>query len=93
VRAKYETTGGRLRREIAELESQRKERAAQVKPDLLKRYERIRSRQGNLGMVKITGNTCPGCHVTFPSEVVKALRAGRSELTCESCGRLLFWEQ
>jgi predicted nucleic acid-binding Zn-ribbon protein len=93
VRAKYETTGGRLRREIADLESQRKERAAQVKPDLLKRYERIRSRQANLGIVKVTGSTCPGCHVRFPSEVVKALRAGRSELTCESCGRLLFWEE
>ena len=93
VRAKHQTTGTRLRREIADLESQRGEWAGEVKPDLLKRYERIRSRQANLGMVRITGGTCPACHVTLPSELIKALRAGRSELTCESCGRLLFWEE
>ncbi len=92
VRGKYETTGGRLRQEIAELEARRGGLASQVSANLLRRYEDIRSRQGNLGVVKVTGNTCPGCRITFPSEVLKALRAGRPNLSCESCRRLLFWE-
>ena len=92
ARSKYEITGGRLRQEIAELEARRRELASQVSAGLLKRYEDIRSRQGNLGVVKVTGNTCPGCRITLPSELVKALRAGRPNLSCESCRRLLFWE-
>lgn len=93
VRTKYEATGSRLRQEIADLEAERGEWAARVRPDLLKRYEQIRSRQGNLALVRVTGNTCPGCRITLPSELVKALEAGRPNLSCESCGRLLFWEK
>jgi len=93
VRAKHETTGARLRQEIADLEAEREARAAGVDRQLLRRYEQIRARQGNLGLVRITGNTCPGCHITFPSEVLKSIKAGRPDLTCESCGRLLYWDE
>ena len=27
------------------------------------------------------------------SETVKGLKAGRRDLTCENCGRLLFWDE
>ncbi len=91
VRAKYEKTGSRLRSEIADLEAQRRERAVAVSGQLLKRYEHIRARQGNIGLVKVAGDTCPGCRIGLPSETVKALRAGRANLTCDNCGRLLFW--
>ncbi|UCC68609.1 MAG: hypothetical protein JSV79_01340 [Armatimonadota bacterium] len=93
VRAQHETTGSRLQQEIAELEEERKARASEVGAQLLKRYERIRARQGNLGLVKLTGATCPGCRITLPSDTVKGLKAGRQDLTCENCGRLLYWEQ
>jgi predicted nucleic acid-binding Zn-ribbon protein len=93
VRAKYETTGSRLRSEIQELAAKRAEQAARVNAQLLKRYEQIRARQGNLGLVKITDDTCPGCRIGLPSETVKALKAGRANLTCDNCGRLLLWGQ
>lgn len=91
VRARYEDTGDRLQHDMAELETKRQERASHVRAQLLKRYEQIRARQGNLGLVKLTGTTCPGCRITLPSETVKGLQAGRQDLTCENCGRMLFW--
>lgn len=91
VRARHEAAGGRLQHDIAELETTRQERASHVRAQLLKRYEQIRIRQGNLGLVKLTGTTCPGCRITLPSETVKGLKAGRHDLTCENCGRMLFW--
>jgi predicted nucleic acid-binding Zn-ribbon protein len=91
VRARYEDTGDRLQHDMAELETKRQERASHVRAQLLKRYEQIRTRQGNLGLVKLTGTTCPGCRITLPSETVKGLKAGRQDLTCENCGRMLFW--
>lgn len=92
VRARHETTGSRLQGEIAALEERRKARASEVGSQLLKRYESIRARQTNLGLVRVMGAACPGCRITLPSETVKGLKAGRQDLTCENCGRLLFWE-
>ena len=92
VRQHYRATGDRLRSDLAELENQRKERAARVPPLLLKRYEQIRARQANLAIVKVTASSCPGCRITLPSETLKALKAEQGVRTCENCGRLLFWD-
>jgi hypothetical protein len=92
VQERYADATERLRGEIGILDSRRKELAAQVPVQLLKRYEQIRVRQGNLGLVKVIGANCPGCRVALPSETVKALKADRGTIACENCGRLLFWE-
>jgi predicted nucleic acid-binding Zn-ribbon protein len=91
VRSEYERKGARLKERVEELQSQRREDAAHVGARLLKRYEQVRGRSGNLGLVRVTGGNCPGCMIDLPQETVKALRAGRAGLTCDSCGRLLFW--
>lgn len=93
ARARYEEVEGRLRGEMAELEARRVEVAQQVSPTLLKRYDQIRVRSANVGLVKVTGSECPSCHIALPSETLKHLKAGRSGLTCENCGRLLYREE
>jgi hypothetical protein len=90
ARGQYAATGSRLRTEIAEIESRRAAAAGQVPVQLLKRYEQLRARQSNLGLVRVTGFTCPGCRIALPSETLKSLQADRGTLTCENCGRLLF---
>jgi hypothetical protein len=92
VQERHARTSERLRGEVSVLADRRKELTAQVAVQLLKRYEQIRVRQGNLGVVKVTGANCPGCRVALPSETVKALKADRGTITCENCGRLLFWD-
>jgi predicted nucleic acid-binding Zn-ribbon protein len=91
VRSDYEDKGARLLSELEELESQRRELAPLVGVHLLKRYEQIRSRMGNLGLVRVTGTTCPGCRIALPSDTMKAMKAGRPGPTCDNCGRLLVW--
>jgi predicted nucleic acid-binding Zn-ribbon protein len=91
TRAKYERSGSRLRSEIGDLEQRREQQAVQVNSQLLKRYEQIRDRQGNVGLVLVTGDTCPGCRIALPSETVKAIKANRVGMTCDNCGRLLLW--
>ncbi len=91
VRGTYETKSKRLQGEIEELGSRRKEYASQVRAQLLKRYEQIRARAGNQGLVKVTGRDCPGCRIGLPSETVKQVKAGKVGMTCDNCGRLLIW--
>ena len=90
IQEKHRTASARLRQELAELEGRRQGLAGRVPAALLKRSEQIRARQSNLGLVKVTGDTCPGCRITLPSETLKALRSQPGPLTCENCGRLLF---
>jgi len=92
IQERFQLTSGRVRDEIGRLEQRRRELAAELPPPLLKRYEQIRARPGNLGLVKVSGPTCSGCQIALPSETLKALKAGRDVLTCENCGRLLYWE-
>ena len=91
VRSDYENKGARLLSELEELESQRKALAPRIGAHLLKRYEQIRSRMGNLALVRVTGTTCPGCRIALPSDTVKAMKAGRPGPTCDNCGRMLAW--
>jgi predicted nucleic acid-binding Zn-ribbon protein len=89
VRSGYEDKSARLRIELEEMESQRREFASRVGTQLLKRYEQIRSRMSNLGLVRVTGTTCPGCRIALPSDTVKAMKTGRPGPTCDNCGRML----
>ena len=56
---------------------------------LLKRYEDIRLRSSGLGIVKIEGADCGGCHMTLPAGAIKLVKEGLQVQTCENCGRLL----
>ena len=89
VRSGYEQKSDRLRSEIAALGSRRNELAPRVGAHLLKRYEQIRSRMGNLDLVRVTGTTCPGCQIALPSDTLKAMKAGKPGPTCDNCGRML----
>lgn len=92
VLSDYAARSALLSEQISALEPQRADLAAGVPASLLKRYEQIRARQSNLGIVKVKDDSCPGCRVALASELLKELRTGRVGLTCDNCGRLLYWE-
>nr|NIQ99715.1 hypothetical protein [Gemmatimonadales bacterium] len=75
------------------LQTERTGVASQVGANLLRRYEQIRARGGNVGIVKVTSDVCPGCHLTLASELLKEVRTGRVGITCDNCGRLLYMER
>lgn len=59
-------------------------------PELLTRYEAIRSRRHGSGAATLTAdNTCGSCGLTVSLQSSTAVRAGESIQTCESCGRIL----
>jgi hypothetical protein len=91
MEGKFQQTSKRLQSEAAKLGEKRKKLAGQVNAQLLKRYESIRASKGNLGLARVTEQTCPGCRVAIPSERLKAIKAGRLGETCDNCGRLLAW--
>jgi predicted nucleic acid-binding Zn-ribbon protein len=74
---------------IAELNEARANLAKRVKPQLLNRYERLSKSYGR-AVVPVTGNLCLGCFVTLPTSY-PSLKSKDSFLTCENCGRILYF--
>lgn len=76
--------------ELAELARQRRDAEAAVEDrGALKRYEAIRAKPGGIGIARIEGNACGGCHMTLSSTAIKAVKEAVQMQTCENCGRLL----
>ena len=76
---------------IAELRVERDKLAAEVKPDVLKRYGSIRMRRG-LAVVSVRNGTCQGCNMNIPPQLYNVLQRGQTIETCPSCHRIIYWE-
>ena len=77
---------------IAELRGERDKLAAEVKPEVLKRYSSIRLRRG-LAVVSVRNGTCQGCNMNIPPQLYNVLQRGVSIETCPSCHRIIYWEE
>lgn len=77
--------------ELADVGARRTEAAAQVPDSLLATYERLRGRLGGVGVARLVGNHCDGCHLTLSAmelDHVRHLPEGEV-YTCEQCSRIL----
>ena len=86
-RARYDA----LTLELATLTPQRDSAALTVEDKkLLKKYEDMRPKMGGVGIAKIEGNSCGGCHMTLPSGLIKAVKEAAAPQVCDNCGRLIL---
>ncbi|MGE3619421.1 MAG: zinc ribbon domain-containing protein [Acidimicrobiia bacterium] len=71
--------------------AERDELAAAIDPELRAEYESLRSRFGGIGIARLVGAQCGGCHLTLSAvEVDRIKHLGPDEPAhCEECGRLL----
>ncbi len=76
-----------------ELETARRQReamAAETDPDLLRRYERLRSRKDGVAVTAVNGSICGACHMAVPEALLTAAEGSDDVHTCEDCGRILY---
>jgi len=75
---------------IAQLEGQ----GSQVKPDIdkkiLAQYERILLNRDGLAIVFVKDNSCQGCNMFVPPQVINLIRMYERIITCEVCNRILY---
>lgn len=78
----------------AELETEteaRQELATAVSEELLGEYERCRQRARGVGVARLVGGTCQGCHLSIPSTAAERIRKGEPGTVayCDNCGCIL----
>jgi len=81
-----------IEEKIATLRAERDKLAADVKPEVLKRYSSIRMRRG-LAVVSVKNGTCQGCNMNIPPQLYNVLQRGQTIETCHSCHRIIYWEE
>ena len=91
VLGRLEAAEAAVNQELAALVPRRDEAAAAVPGPLLDTYEGLRSRLGGVGVARVVGNRCDGCHLTLSAVELDRIRhaAPGDVVTCEQCSRIL----
>lgn len=90
-RASLAAAQGEIDTEIDGLVGARAALVAPIPAGLLDEYERIRVASGGVGVARLSGATCTGCHLSLAAAEVDAIRRAPAEVFnhCPECGRLL----
>jgi len=75
------------------LEAQRKQAIPEVTPQMLAQYERILHSRDGLALVSVKDNSCGGCHMLVPPQVINLIRMYERVVTCEVCNRILYIQE
>jgi predicted nucleic acid-binding Zn-ribbon protein len=70
---------------------QRKQVAASVEARLLAQYERMRQKWKGVALADATEGRCSACQMSLRPQYFQDLKTGAKILTCESCGRILYY--
>ena len=95
VAAEVEQMRARVARdqeEAARHKAQRDELAAQVSAVVLGTYERVRKSRGGVAVARADAERCLICNVVLRPQFSQIMRSQEEILTCESCGRILYYE-
>lgn len=82
-----------LSQEMAVRKKQREELSGEVNRPTLRLYERIMNSRINRAVVPIRGGSCGGCFGHVPLQKVADIRKGGQIYTCDSCGRILYYDE
>lgn len=87
----------RIQQELAQIEhqsaayeQQRQVVLPSVQPEALAVYERVLANREGIALAPLVGDSCGGCHMMQPPQVVNQVQLKAALVTCESCNRILY---
>ena len=84
----------KVEQELGVVRVERGSRAKELPGGLLASYERIMKARGGTAVASV-GNAaiCGGCRMSIRPQALMELRNAAGLMTCESCGRYLYWQE
>jgi predicted nucleic acid-binding Zn-ribbon protein len=77
--------------QLAQLRGERSELAAKLPPATLSSYNRIRKKWNGIVIAEAVEGRCSACQIVLRPQYVQDLKRGEELMTCEVCGRFLFY--
>lgn len=87
--ARQRTAGDK--KQLEELQNERKSVAAGMNPSLYRNYERIRKGRRGIAVAEAVDGRCTACHMAMRLQFFQDLRRDEQVMYCESCGRILYY--
>ena len=78
---------------LSQLDAQRKQITPEVDHRMLSEYERILSSRDGLAIVAVKNNSCAGCHMLVPPQVINLIKMYEHVVTCEVCNRIFYIQE
>jgi len=75
---------------LSQLEAIRKQVTPDINPNILAQYEKILLNRDGLAIVTVKGNSCGGCNMFVPPQVINLIKMYEHIITCEVCNRMLY---
>jgi predicted nucleic acid-binding Zn-ribbon protein len=77
--------------QLQELQTQRVEAAGKLPAATLAEYARIRKKWHGVVIAEATSGRCSACQIVLRPQYLQDLKKGDHLMTCESCGRFLYY--
>ena len=81
-----------LQGRLSALQVAREGQSRSVETSLLQQYFRLLKSRAGLAVAPARGGSCEGCHVALTPQLFNEVRRNEEILTCERCGRILYWK-
>src|SRR5262249_16765678 len=83
---------GESQRRLEELRAERATRMKALGPEARATYERLSRMRSGFALAEAPDYKCMACRMTIRPQVFSDIRRGESIITCESCGRILYFK-
>ena len=85
---KIDTIGDKVTIKVTE----RDQVTGNVPRPILSIYNRVRKGKGGSAVVAVKKRACGACYKALTPKKVQEIRKADKILTCDNCGRMLFWD-
>ncbi len=95
-KAKKKSVEDRVRQideNLAQLDASRKQASEGIDKKMLEQYQRILENKDGLAIVSVVNNSCGGCNMFVPPQVINLIKMYENIITCEMCNRILYIEE
>jgi predicted nucleic acid-binding Zn-ribbon protein len=98
-RATYDRESALIDKEFSSIDSNLADMTAtshtireQISPDIIKKYDVIRTKRNGHAVVPVWKEVCEGCHMNIPPQLYNELQKTETLISCPNCNRIIYWE-
>lgn len=78
---------------LAQLEMDFNDVAGSITPELLKKYEMVKTQKVGIAIVPVNDAVCGGCNMNVTPQMYNELQRCDSLMFCPNCQRMIYWRQ